>query len=177
MLLLLQLCSEWWHVLTFRFRINFRVIWSKYSNIIVWVCFISSQGFPTAAQDTNSIKRWTVQTVTPVTWLLPLSAYARLFFIELKWPADENGNTTQYKIGQMSYKTDYKELNFLCFLKTVTVDDNILPALHRTRFVPASAINWYVSLVLNFVSWTCHRVWRLTYGLTDNRWEHGRNAD
>jgi len=52
----------------------------------------------------------------------------------------------------MSYVTDYKELNFLYFLKTTTVDDNILPALHRTRFVPTSAINWHVSVVLNFGS-------------------------
>jgi hypothetical protein len=108
------------------------------------------------------------------------------FFIELKWPTDENGNTTQYKIWKMSYKTDYKELNFLYFLKT-TVDDDILPALHRTRFMPTSSINWHVSVVLNFGSWTCHRVWRLTYGLTHtplttwakwglvlSRWKHVR---
>jgi hypothetical protein len=142
--MMLQLCSERWRALTFWLRINFRVIWWSTVTSLPECALFHHKGSPRLHKthiplNDQRCKPWP-------RW--PDSCLCRLMPFFLHWTAVTcrwNGNTTQYKMQCMSHKTDYKELNFWYFLKTTTVDDNILPALYRTGFVPTSAINWHLS--------------------------------
>ena len=149
-------------------RLIFQTIWWKYSNISLWVCLISSHGFPMSLPDTNSSKRSAVQTATPVTWLLPLSACALLS--SLNW-SDLHVKTVirhSMKFGLYLTRQIIRSLISFTSLKTKTVVDNMLPAVYWTRFMPTSAINWHVSRGSGVQIVNLLELWRLTYDLTHN---------